>query len=207
MDKFKVYETVMHISKKIARSKEGALFVIAPKKDFNKKYELLFPQVMNKKNIKQKGMEKVLEKLAILDGAVLISDKGELIAYGAKLKHSKALAGYGTRHAAASGITLRIQESTAILVSEEVNWIKVFKNGGIILETDSEENPKSIEHKIISFLSEGDTALLTAGGISAALLGAPAVASIMVVGGTYLAIKTATGIIKKNIDTIYKKKK
>lgn len=206
MDKFKVYETVMRVAKKIAREKEGALFVIAPKNSFKRNYEFLFPQVINKKNIRTKGMERVLEKLATLDGAVLISDRGELVAYGVKLKHSRAFPGYGTRHAAASGITIRIPESKAILVSEEVNWIKVFKDGAIILETDAEDNPKYIEHKVISFLSDRDTALLTAGGISAALLGAPAIASIMVVGGTYLAIKTATGIIKKNIDTLYKKK-
>ena len=74
------------------------------------------------------------------------------------------------------------------------------------METDSEDNPKLVEHKIISFLSEGDTALLTAGGISVALLGGAVVAPIMVVGGTYLAIKTATGIIKRNLDRLYKKK-
>jgi len=66
-----------------------------------------------------------------------------------------------------------------------------------VLEMDSEENPKSMEHKIITFLSEGDTALFTAAGISAAILGGAAVAPIMIAGGTYLAIKTATGIIRK----------
>jgi len=40
--------------------------------------------------------------------------------------------------------------------------------------------------------------LLTAGGISAAILGGAAIAPIMIAGGTYLAIKTATGIIRKN---------
>ncbi|MFH1637798.1 MAG: DNA integrity scanning protein DisA nucleotide-binding domain protein [Candidatus Woesearchaeota archaeon] len=207
MDKFKVYETVMRIAKRIARAKEGALFVIAPKASFKGKYDPLFPQVLAKKSLKERGMEKVLEKLAALDGAVLISEKGELIAYGAKLKHSRTVQGFGTRHAAASGTTSRIEQSTAILVSEEINWIKVFKSGDIILETDSEDNPKSLEHKIISFMSEGDTALLTAGGLSAALLGAPALAPIMVVGGTYLAIKTATGIIRKNWNYFKGKKK
>lgn len=198
MNKDEVYKILLPIAKEIARQKEGALFVIGPKNKFRKKYEPLFPQILNKHKLNDPGMDKVLIKLAAIDGAVLISNAGEILAFGAKLKGSKPVRGYGTRHAAASGITHKVQGSTAVLVSEEVNWVKVFKEGNIILETDSEDTPKSLERSMISFLNDGDTALLTAGGISAAILGGAAVAPIMVVGGTYLAIKTATGLIKKN---------
>ncbi|MBU4456612.1 MAG: DNA integrity scanning protein DisA nucleotide-binding domain protein, partial [Nanoarchaeota archaeon] len=198
MDKNEVYKILLPIAKEIARQKEGALFVIGPKNKFKRKYEPLFPQLLNKHKLNDPGMDKVLVKLAVIDGAVLISNNGEVLAFGAKIKGSKPVAGYGTRHAAASGITSKVKDSTAILVSEEVNWVKVFKGGSIILETDSEDTPKSLEKSIISFLNDGDTALLTAGGISAAILGGAAVAPIMIVGGTYLAIKTATGLIKKN---------
>lgn len=194
----KVYEIVLPVAKQIARSKEGALFIIGPQNKFKNIYDPLFPQVLAKCNIKQAGMGKVLEKLGTLDGAVIISDKGDLIAYGVKLKKSIPVPGYGTKHAAAAGVTTFVPGSTAVLVSEEINWIKVFKEGKIVLEMDSEESPKSLDNKIISFLSEGDTALLTAAGISAAILGGAAVAPIMIAGGTYLAIKTATGIIRKN---------
>jgi len=198
MNKDEVYKILLPIAKEIARQKEGALFVIGPKNKFKKKYEPLFPQILNKHRLNDPGMDKVLIKLAAIDGAVLISNDGEILAFGAKLKGSKPVRGYGTRHAAASGITHKVPDSTAVLVSEEVNWVKVFKEGNIILETDSEDTPKSLERSMISFLNDGDTALLTAGGISAAILGGAAVAPIMVVGGTYLAIKTATGLIKKN---------
>lgn len=198
MDKNKVYEQLLHISKFLARSKDGGLFVIGPQNKFKGLYEPLFPQLFTQHKLDEPGIGKVLEKLATLDGAVLVSDDGELLAYGAKIKKSKTVAGYGTKHAAAAGITLAIKESTAILISEEVNWIKVFQNGIIVLEMDSEENPRSMDEKIVAFLSEHDTALLTAGGISAAILGSAAVAPVMVIGGTYLAIKTATGFIKKN---------
>ncbi|MBU2637439.1 MAG: DNA integrity scanning protein DisA nucleotide-binding domain protein [Nanoarchaeota archaeon] len=198
LSKEKVYEIILPVAKQIARSKEGALFVIGPANKFKKLYDPLFPQVLEKVNLKQAGMGKVLEKLATLDGAVVISNTGDLLAYGVKIKKSIPVPGYGTKHAAAAGITTHVQDSIAVLVSEEINWVKVFKNGKIILEMDSEENPKSMESKIISFLSEGDTALLTAAGISAAILGGAAVAPIMIAGGTYLAIKTATGIIRKN---------
>jgi len=198
MDTQEVYKVILPIAKEIARKKEGALFVIGPKSKLKRKYDILFPQLVSRAKINEQGMHKVLVKLATLDGAVLISDDGELLAYGAKVKGSKAVPGFGTRHAAASGITHHVEDSTAILVSEEVNWVKVFKQGSIILETDSEDNPRSLENRIISFLTDGDTALLTAGGVSAAILGGAAVAPIMIVGGTYLAIKTATGIIKRN---------
>ncbi len=204
MDKDEVYRVLLPIAKEIAKQKEGALFVIGPTRKFKRNYELMFPQMVGKHILNDAGVEKVLVKLATLDGAILISNAGELLAYGAKLKRSKPVTGHGTRHAAASGITSHISDSTAILVSEESNWVKVFKSGSVILETDSKESPSSLNSKMISFLSEGDTALLTAGGISAALLGGPAVAPIMIAGGTYLAIKTATGIIKKNWNERFK---
>ena len=198
MDKRKVYEEVLHTAKQIARTKEGALFVLCDERKIKSNYDLMFPQLLTNHSLKEQGMNKVIQKLATLDGAVIISYSGNILAFGAKLKKSKPMAGYGTKHAAAAGITEYIKDSTAILVSEESNWIKIFQDGKIVMEMDSEDNPKSLEDKIIAFLSEGDTALLTAGGISAAILGGAAVAPIMVVGGTYLAIKTATGFIKRN---------
>lgn len=205
MDKHKVYEDVLHIAKHIARTKGGALFFLADERKVKNTYDLLFPNILTNHSLQEHGMNKVIGKLAGLDGAVIISYSGKLIAFGAKLKKSTPVPGYGTRHAAASGITSYIKGSTAILVSEESNWIKIFQQGKIVLEMDAEDNPKSLEDKIISFLSEGDTALLTAGGISAAILGGAAVAPIMIVGGTYLAIKTATGFIKRNWAAITKK--
>jgi hypothetical protein len=48
-------------------------------------------------------------------------------------------------------------------------------------------------------LNDGDTALFTAAGVSAAILG---FAPILVLSGTYLVARTAGGIIKKNIEKI-----
>ncbi len=46
MDKKKVYESLLPIAKNIARSKEGALFIIGPSSKFNKLYEPLYPQLL-----------------------------------------------------------------------------------------------------------------------------------------------------------------
>lgn len=205
MKKHDVYETVISVSKDIAKKREGALFIIASPDKIKRSYKLLFPQIHKKFYINTKGSSKIIEQLAKLDGAIIISDSGLFLAYGAKITKSKPVHGHGTKHAAANGITSYLKDSTAILVSEEENLIKVFQRGKIILEMDSYENPKALKDKIISFISDGDTALLTAAGVSTAILGSAIVGPLAVVGGTYLAIKTAGGLIKKNWTSIVKK--
>tara|TARA_Y100000310_G_scaffold250395_1_gene256607 strand:+ start:6505 stop:7104 length:600 start_codon:yes stop_codon:yes gene_type:complete len=199
MEKNKVYNDLLSISKRLAKRKEGALFIIAKEKATKKTYELLYPQVAKKKKLHEKGMHHVLERLSTLDGATIITPNGSIVAYGAKINKTKAVPGYGTRHAAAAGITRRVSDSTAILVSEESGWIRIFQDGKMVLETDSQDNPRSVQEKIVSFLTDKDTALLTAAGASTAIIGSAAVAPVLVVGGTYLAIKTAAGVIKKNL--------
>ena len=195
MDKKQVYNEILRIAKSIARSKKGALFIIAQKEKFKGLYETLYPQLFKENSLNIKGIDKVIEKLATLDGAILISDNGKLIAFGAKLKKSKPVIGFGTKHAAASGTTEYIKKSTAVLVSEELNWIKIFQNGKIIMEMDpNTETPIPLANKIAAFLSNRDTALLTAAGVSTAILG---FAPTIIIGGTYLTVKTAAGIIKK----------
>lgn len=193
-----VVDEIISISKRIAKKKEGALFVIANEKELRNTYELLYPQLVKKKTLHEQGITQALEKVATLDGATLITPQGKLIAYGAKINKTQTVPGHGTRHAAAAGITKKISDSTAILISEESGWIKIFQKGRIVLETDAEENPRSVQEKVVSFLTDQDTALLTAAGASTAIIGSAAVAPVLVVGGTYLAIKTAAGAIRKN---------
>ncbi|MFH0752526.1 MAG: DNA integrity scanning protein DisA nucleotide-binding domain protein [archaeon] len=161
LDMREIYDILLPIAKNIAKSKEGALFIVGSKHKLKRKYELMFPQLVRNYQLTEPGIEKVLVKLATLDGAVVISDAGEILAYGAKLKKSKPLKGFGTKHAAASGTTHQVPDSTAILVSEESNWVKVLKGGEIILEMNGEEYPKAVDQKVLSFLIDKDTALLT----------------------------------------------
>lgn len=198
----KIYRKLIKIAEALARGKHGALFVLGSKKELKGLYNTLYPQGVLKLDIHSNGSEKVIEKLALLDGAVLFSEKGKMFAYGAKLKKSKTIQGFGTRHAAASGITTSTK-STAILVSEESSLIKVFREGRTILQMDSREKPQKLNDKIVAFLSEGDTALLAAAGASAAVAGpalllGPVLAPIIIVGGSvYLAMRTAARIFRK----------
>jgi len=52
------------------------------------------------------------------------------------------------------------------------------------------------DEEIIAFLSEKDTALLTAAGVSTAILGSALLPPVLVISGAYLTIRTATGLIK-----------
>jgi len=132
-------------------------------------------------------MNVVVEKLATIDGSVIITPKGELVAFGARVLKSTTLPGYGTRHAAAAGITGSLPQATAILISEESSLIKIFQKGGIVVEMDSAEvNPNAME-KVIAFLTRNDMALIVATGLSLAVQ--VPYYYIFLVGGSYLIVK------------------
>ena len=195
--KEEVYNFLLSLAKEISKRKSGALFVIAPNNSFKNIFEQLYPQVLSNSDIFEKGAKELIIKLAELDGAFLIYDDGTLHSFGARILKSKALPGYGTKHAAAIGVTTNIKNCTAILISEENQWIKIFKDGKILVEMDSSKTPPSVMNKVVTFVTDNDTALLATAGASAAIMG---LIPVVIVSGTYLAIKTASGIIRKSFE-------
>jgi diadenylate cyclase len=187
-----VMRNILNISKKLAKENQGALFIIADRKQIEGNYRLHYPQIQFAGNLLSKGMNAVVEKLATLDGAIIFTPDGEMVAYGSRILKSETLLGFGTKHAAARGITLYDDTITAILVSEESGWIKVFQKGEIVLETDSVDIEPSTLDKVSRFLTNQDTALLASAGIAAAAFGAPIV---LIVGGTYMMVRTAGQMI------------
>ncbi|RLG32899.1 hypothetical protein DRN98_04625 [Methanosarcinales archaeon] len=187
--KSKVLTEVLKIAKRIARSGKGGLFVIISKDLSEGVYDPLFPQLYTDKPITEPGMGTVIEKLAELDGAVLITPEGKLIAYGSRIVKSSTLPGHGTRHAAAKGISQLSKDITSVLISEETGWIKVFQEGRIILETDAVDVSPGIMRKVAMFLSHRDTALLVSAGIAGAAVGG--IPTLVLAGGMYLIVKTA----------------
>ena len=190
--KSEVMTAVLNISKRLAKEKKGALFVIADSEKITGNYRPHYPQLQFSGSLLSKGMDSVVEKLSTLDGAVIFTPDGMLLAYGSRILKSETLLGYGTKHAAAKGITSYDKSATAVLVSEESGWIKVFQKGEIVLETDSVDIEPSTLEKISSFLTNKDMALLASAGIAAAAGFAPAV---LVVGGAYMVVKTAGEVI------------
>ena len=183
---------ILNISKRLAKDNQGALFVITDRKQIEGNYRLHYPQIQFAGNLLSKGMDAVVEKLATLDGAMIFTPDGEMIAYGARILKSETLLGFGTKHAAARGITLYDETITAVLVSEETGWIKIFQKGEIVLETDAVDIEPSTLDKVSRFLTNQDTALLASAGIAAATIGA---GPVLIVGGAYMMIKTAGQII------------
>lgn len=190
--KSEVMTAILNISKRLAKEKKGALFVIADSEKITGNYRPHYPQLQFSGSLLSKGMDSVVEKLSTLDGAVILTPDGMLLAYGSRILKSETLLGYGTKHAAAKGITSYDKSATAVLVSEESGWIKVFQKGEIVLETDSVDIEPSTLEKISSFLTNKDMALLASAGIAAAAGFAPAV---LVVGGAYMVVKTAGEVI------------
>ncbi len=190
--KSEVMRVILNISKRLAKEDQGALFVIADRDKIEGNYHVHYPQLRFAGNLLGKGMDAVVEKLATLDGAVILTPEGELIAYGSRILKSETLLGFGTRHAAAHGITLFDDSFTAVLVSEESGWIKVFQKGDVVLETDSVDIEPSTLEKVSRFLASHDMALLASAGIAAATVGAPAV---LIVGGAYMIVRTAGQVI------------
>ncbi len=187
-----VMRVLLNISKSLAKEQQGALFVIADREKIDGNYRPHYPQIEFAGNILTKGMDSVIEKLATLDGAVIFTPEGEMVAYGSRILKSETLLGFGTKHAAARGITLFDTTFTAILVSEETGWIKVFQKGDIVLETDAVDIEPSTLEKVSRFLTNQDMALLASAGIAAATIGAPAV---LIVGGAYMVVRTAGSMI------------
>ncbi len=190
--KSEVMRVILNISKRLAKENQGALFLIAEPKKIDGNYRHHYPQIQFAGNLLSKGMDAVVERLATLDGAMIFTPDGELIAYGSRILKTDTMIGFGTRHSAARGITLYDDSFTAVLVSEETGWIKVFQKGDVVLETDSVDIEPSTLEKVSRFLTNQDTALLASAGIAAAALGAPAV---LIVGGAYMMVRTAGQVI------------
>ena len=189
-----VMRKILNVSKTLAKDKQGALFVIADLEKIEGNYRPHYPQLQFSGDLMSKGMDAVVEKLSTLDGAVILSPEGRLVAYGSRILKSETLIGFGTKHAAAKGITLFDETATAVLVSEESGWIKVFQKGEIVLETDAVDIEPSTLEKVSSFLASRDMALLAGAGISVAA-GIVAAPTLLIVGGAYLMVNTAGKVI------------
>ena len=182
-----IEEKIIKIGIEIAREGNGALFVIGEKVD----YEKLMKHKFGKLNIFDKGAEKILKGLAVIDGAVIINKEGDLIAYSVLIKKAKAFVGFGTRHAAA--MTASKNGNISILISEEERKIKVFKEGKYLMQIDPLQ--KNVEKEIPLMTkvleSTGAGIIGTIGtAVLAPTLGVALIPGIIVFGGSYFAIKS-----------------
>ena len=182
-----IEEKILKISIEIAREGNGALFVIGNEV----KYDRLIKQRFGELNIFEPGAEKTFKGLAVIDGAVVIDLKGNLVDYGALIKNAKPFIGFGTRHAAA--ITSSKNGNVTILVSEEERKVKIFRDGKYLMQIDSLEKNVESEIPLMSKILEstGAGVIGTIGTVALApTLGVALIPGIILFGGSYFAIKS-----------------
>jgi hypothetical protein len=121
-------ELLIQVSIKIAKRGEGAIFAIGG----NVAHKPLVEQSVPPFNVMKNP--KLLESLALMDGATILNDKGILIAYGTMIKSTRVYHNFGTRHSAA--ISASKKADLVIMVSEEDKKIRIFKEGKMIMQVD-----------------------------------------------------------------------
>ncbi|MEK6919376.1 MAG: DNA integrity scanning protein DisA nucleotide-binding domain protein [Nanoarchaeota archaeon] len=124
-----VEETLIKVALRIAKRGEGALFVVG-----EAEYDVLVDQAVPP----FKAMEnpKLLESLALIDGAVILSSDGTMKAYGAMIKSNSIMRNFGTRHSAATTASKKVG-NLVVIVSEEDKKVRLLKEGKVIMQIDS----------------------------------------------------------------------
>ncbi len=143
-NKKKIEELLIDVGLKIAKRGEGALFVMG-----NVDYRPLVKQEVPPFNVMKNP--KLLESLAIMDGAVIVDKSGFMKAYGVMIKSKKVFKNFGTRHSAA--ISASKGGNTVIIISEEDRKVKILKNGKMIMQIDAlQKNVEKSVHQAIKIL-------------------------------------------------------
>ncbi len=187
----KIEEVLIQVGLRIAKRGEGALFVVG-----KVKYEPLIDQSVPK--FKATENPKLLESLALIDGAVILDKQGYVIAYGVKIKSSMIFKNYGTRHAAALGASKN--GNLVVLVSEEDKKVKILKDGKLIMQIDAlQKNVEKSVHGAVNIMeSIGAGTLGTIGtGLLVPALGVSLLPGIIVFGSAYYLGKILHGRLSK----------
>ena len=176
-------ETLIQVGLKIAKRGEGALFVVGIVK-----HRLLVDQAVPP--FKVVDNPKLLESLAIMDGAVIIDKKGMLRAYGAMISSTKTFKNFCTRHSAA--ISASRKGNLVVIVSEEDKKVRIFKEGKMIMQIDAlqKDVEKAVPEAVNILESVGAGALGTIGTtLLAPTLGLALLPGIVVFGSAYYLTK------------------
>jgi DNA integrity scanning protein DisA with diadenylate cyclase activity len=177
---------LIQVALRIAKRGEGALFVIG-----HVKYSPLVEQSVAPFDVCQNP--KLLESLALMDGAIIIDREGMMEAYGVKVKSTKVFKNFGTRHSA--GMSSAIGDNIVVLVSEEDKKIRILKKGKMIMQIDALQKnvEKSVTGAVDVLESIGAGTVGTIGtGILVPSLGLALLPGIIVFGSAYYLGKMMT---------------
>ena len=181
--KMNLDEVLIQVGLRIAKRGEGALFVVG-----EVPYKTLVKQTVPPFNVAENP--KLLESLALIDGAVIIDKKGFLKAYGVMIKSKKVFKNYGTRHSAA--LSAAVGDNLVVIVSEEDRKVKILKNGKLVMQLDAlQKNVEKSVPSIVGFLEAIGAGTIGAVGTSvlAPTLGIALLPGVIVFGSAYYLIK------------------
>ena len=182
----KIEETLLQVGLRIAKRGEGALFVVG-----EVEYTPLIDQSVPKFNANENP--KLLESLALMDGAVILDKSGNVNAYGVMIKSTTTLKNFGTRHSAA--LSAAKDDNLVVIVSEEDKKVRIMKSGKIVMQLDALEKDveKSVSSAVDLLKSVGAGTLGTVGaGLLVPALGIALLPGIVVFGSAYYLGKLLT---------------
>jgi len=184
-------EVLIQTGLRIAKRGEGALFIVG-----DVKYKPLVKQTVPP--FKVADNPKLLESLALIDGAVIIDKKGFMRAYGVMVKSKKVIKNYGTRHSAA--LSASKGDNLVVIVSKEDMKVKILKGGKMVMQLDAlqKDVEKNVPH-IAGFLEALGAGTVGAIGTSvlAPTLGISLLPGVIVFGSAYYLIKLLSRKIRK----------
>ena len=176
-------ETLIQVGLRIAKRGEGALFVLG-----EVEYKPLVDQQVPPFNVMKNP--KLLESLAIMDGAIILDKSGNMIAYGVMVKSKRVFKNFGTRHSAA--ISASKKGNTVFIISEEDKKIRISREGKVVMQIDAlqKDVEKSVSRAVEVLESVGAGTLGTVGaGILAPGLGIALLPGIVIFGSAYYLTK------------------
>ena len=180
----KLEEVLIQVGLRIAKRGEGALFVVG-----NVEYKPLVDQKVPPFNVMENP--KLLESLALMDGAVIIDKNGIMKAYGVMIKAKKTFKNFGTRHSAGLSAS-QIKGNTIFVVSEEDKKIRILRAGKMIMQIDALQ--KNVENSVSNAAgileSIGIGTIGTIGtGLLAPSLGIALLPGVILFGSAYYLLK------------------
>ena len=185
-------EILINVGLKIAKRNEGAIFAVGG----NVKYKPLVAQQVKSFNVRKNP--KLLESLAIMDGAVILDSNGNMKAYGVMIKSTRTIKNFGTRHSAA--ISASKTADLIVMVSEEDKKVKILKEGKMIMQIDAlQKNVEKSVSQAVNVLESVGAGTIGAIGTSilAPTLGIALLPGIVVFGSGYYLTKVLRSWWKK----------
>ena len=192
MEETDLEKVLVQVGLRIAKRGEGALFVVGDV-EHDTLVDQTVPPFMAIEN------PKLLESLALMDGAIIIDKKGLVKTYGAMIKSTYTLKNFGTRHSAALTASKK-PGNLVVLVSEEDKKIRILKEGKVIMQIDAlqKDVEKSVHQAVGILESIGVGTIGTVGaGILIPSLGLALLPGVVVFGSAYYLGKILSERFKK----------